>query len=186
MDASRRNVPDPARFALHKLMVSGRRQASFAAKNLFMEALLCATAYIQRNGFALQRQLLQTDCQEIAMIRKILLAAMVAASFGSIATPATAAIVVQVAPPPPRTEATPPPRRGHVWVAGHWEWRNRHHQWVTGTWIRERRGYQYIQPAWAERDGRWYMERGSWRRGDRDGDGVPNRQDRAPDNPNRR
>ena len=32
MDASRRNVPDPARFALHKLMVSGRRQASFAAK----------------------------------------------------------------------------------------------------------------------------------------------------------
>ena len=119
------------------------------------------------------------------MIRKMVLAAMVAASFGNIATPATAAVVVQVAPPPPREEAAPTPRRGHVWVAGHWEWRGHHHQWVRGTWIRERRGYQYIQPTWAERDGRWYMERGSWRRGDRDGDGVPNRQDRAPDNPRR-
>ena len=29
------------------------------------------------------------------------------------------------------------------------------------------------------------MERGGWKRGDRDGDGVPNRQDKAPDNPNR-
>src|ERR1035437_1895278 len=102
------------------------------------------------------------------MIRKIILTAMVAASYGSIATPATAAIVVQIAPPPPRTEAPPPPRRGHVWVGGHWEWKNRHHQWVRGTWIRERRAYQYIQPTWAERDGRWYMERGNWRRGDRD------------------
>ena len=123
------------------------------------------------------------------MIRRIVLAAMVAASLGTIATiatPATAAVVVRVAPPPLRTEAIPPPRRGHLWVAGHWEWKNRHHQWAPGTWIRERRGYRYVQPAWAERDGRWYMERGSWRRGDRDGDGVPNRQDRAPDNPNRR
>jgi hypothetical protein len=119
------------------------------------------------------------------MIRKIVLAAMVAVSFGSIATAATAAVFVQIAPPPPRAEAVPTPRRGHVWVAGHWEWRGHHHKWVRGTWIRERRGYQYTQPTWAERDGRWYMERGGWRRGDRDGDGVPNRQDRAPDNPRR-
>ena len=120
------------------------------------------------------------------MIRKIILAAMVAASFGSIATPATAAVVVQVAPPPPRTEVVPAPRRGYVWVVGHWEWKNRHHQWVKGTWLRERRGYQYNQPTWTQRNGGWYMERGGWKRGDRDGDGVPNRQDRAPDNPNRR
>ena len=119
------------------------------------------------------------------MMRKIILAAMVAASFGSIATSATAAMVVRVAPPPSRAEVTPPPRPGYVWVAGHWEWRNNHHQWVKGSWLRERRGYRYNQPTWVERDGRWTMERGSWRRGDRDGDGVPNRQDRAPDNPNR-
>lgn len=120
------------------------------------------------------------------MIRKIVLAAIVAASFGSIAAPASAAIYVQVAPPAPRVEVIPSPRRGHVWAAGHWEWKKNKHQWVKGTWIRERRGYIYNQPAWTERDGRWQMERGNWRRGDRDGDGVPNRQDRAPDNPNRR
>jgi hypothetical protein len=119
------------------------------------------------------------------MIRKLILATMVAASFGTIATAATAAIIVQVAPPPPREEAIPQPRRGHVWVGGHWGWRNGRHQWVRGTWVRERRGYQYSQPEWVERDGRWHMERGNWRRGDRDGDGVPNRMDRAPNNPNR-
>lgn len=119
------------------------------------------------------------------MIRKILLATFVAASFASIATPASAQIVVRVAPPSPRAEVVPEPRRGYVWVAGHWDWRNRKHQWVKGHWVRERRGYQYSQPAWMERDGRWHMQRGAWRRGDRDGDGVPNRQDRAPNNPNR-
>ena len=100
------------------------------------------------------------------MIGKITVAALLAACLGSIATPATAAVYVDIAPPPLRSEAMPAPRRGHVWVAGHWEWRNRHHQWVAGTWVRERRGYQYVQPSWTERDGRWQMERGSWRRGD--------------------
>lgn len=118
------------------------------------------------------------------MIRKILLAAMLAASFGSIA-PAGAQIIVRIAPPPPRAEVAPPPRRAHVWVPGHWEWKNRRHQWVAGTWVRERRGYVYNQPRWEERDGRWHMQRGNWSRGDRDRDGVPNRQDKAPNNPNR-
>jgi hypothetical protein len=30
------------------------------------------------------------------------------------------------------------------------------------------------------------MEQGRWHRGDRDGDGVPNRMDRAPNDPTRR
>lgn len=119
------------------------------------------------------------------MIKKILVAAMLAASLGSIATSASAQIIVRVAPPQPRAEVAPQPRRGYVWVAGHWEWRNRKHHWVKGTWVRERRGYRYEQPTWVERDGGWAMQRGAWRRGDRDGDGVPNRQDRAPSNPNR-
>ena len=119
------------------------------------------------------------------MIKKIIVAATLAASFGSIATPASADIIVRIAPPQPRVEIAPQPRRGHVWVPGHWDYRNRNHQWVAGTWLRERRGYHYNQPAWTERDGRWHMQRGSWRRGDRDGDGVPNSQDRAPNNPNR-
>ncbi len=119
------------------------------------------------------------------MIKKLVLAAMVSAALGSIAVPAAAATYVRIAPPPPREEMIPAPRRGHVWVAGHWGWKHNRHQWIKGSWLRERRGYQYNQPMWVERDGRWHMERGTWRRGDRDGDGVPNRMDRAPSNPNR-
>lgn len=115
------------------------------------------------------------------MIKKIVLAALVSAALGSIAVPASAAIYVQVAPPEPRTEYVPAPRRGYVWVGGHWGWRNQRHQWIKGSWIRERRGYQYTQPAWVEDNGRWRMQRGAWARGDRDGDGIPNRVDRDRD-----
>jgi hypothetical protein len=120
------------------------------------------------------------------MIKKLLLATLVAGSFGSVTIPASADVmVVRKAPPALRAETVPAPRRGYTWAAGHWEWRNNHHAWVRGTWLRERRGYVYNQPAWSERDGRWEMTRGSWRRGDRDGDGVPNRSDARPNNPNR-
>lgn len=59
--------------------------------------------------------------------------------------------------------------------------------WVKGTWMRARPGYTYHQPKWEQRDGRWYMNRGNWVRGgrDHDGDGVPNRRDSRPNNPNR-
>jgi hypothetical protein len=132
------------------------------------------------------------------MIKKILVAAMLAASLGSIAVPASADIVVRIAPPAARMELVPDPRPGRVWVAGHWGWRNNHHVWVKGTWVRERHGYVYNQPNWTERDGRWHMSQGNWSRGDRDrdgipnasdrdrdGDGVKNRDDRQPDNPRR-
>lgn len=122
------------------------------------------------------------------MIKKLLIASLVAGSFGTFTLPASAAvIVVRQAPPPLRAERVPEPRRGQTWLAGHWEWRNKHHVWVGGTWIRDRRGYHYNAPAWAERNGRWEMTRGAWVRGqrDRDGDGVRNRDDARPNNPNR-
>jgi hypothetical protein len=86
-------------------------------------------------------------------------------------------------PPPPRYEVVPAPRRGMVWVAGHWEWRGHRHVWVNGYWVRTRPGYHYRQPVWVEHGGRWEWRGGGW---DRDGDGVPNRYDRHPDNPYRR
>ncbi|AVS89980.1 hypothetical protein C8238_18470 [Paracidovorax avenae] len=87
------------------------------------------------------------------------------------------------APPPPRYERVPPPRRGMVWEQGHWEWRGRGHVWVPGHWLRARPGYVYRQPGWVQQGSRWEMRRGGW---DRDGDGVPNRYDRRPDDPYRR
>jgi hypothetical protein len=53
---------------------------------------------------------------------------------------------------------------------------------MQGYWVKARPGYAYREPRWVERDGRWEMRRGGW---DRDGDGVPNRHDRRPDNPYR-
>jgi hypothetical protein len=127
--------------------------------------------------------------EEKSMIRKLLLAGVVASALGSIAVPASAQIYVQVAPPAPMHEVVPAPRAGYVWAPGYYDWRNNRHVWVAGHWVAERPGYAYMTPRWVERDGRWYMERRGWtqaRRGgrDNDGDGVPNRFDARPNNPN--
>jgi hypothetical protein len=133
------------------------------------------------------------------MFRKSILAAMVAASLGSIAVPGVAAQYgFRHAPPPPREEVVPAARPGYVYVPGHWDERNHKYYWVKGTFVKERRGYRYEEARWVERNGRWYHVKGNWRRGDRDhdgvpnrvdrdrdGDGVPNRDDRRPDNPRR-
>jgi len=124
------------------------------------------------------------------MFRRTFLAAAAAVSLAAFALPSTAAQVgvsINVAPPAQRYEAVPEPRRGYDWRPGYWNWNraNRHHNWVAGSWARSRHGYHYSQPRWVERDGRWEQHRGAWSRGDRDGDGVPNRLDSRPDNPRR-
>lgn len=122
-------------------------------------------------------------------VRKLLLSGLFVASLigASVPVAATAAsgVYFNVAPPPPRYEAVPAARRGYVWVPGYWNGRGNRHVWQRGHWERSRAGYAYAQPNWIERDNRWQLERGGWRRGDRDRDGVPNRLDRAPNNPNR-
>lgn len=124
------------------------------------------------------------------MMKKLLVAAMIAGSLGSAALPVAAqqrVIIVREAPPEPRSERAPPARRGYVWAPGYWDWRNNHHVWVRGKWVRSRSGYVYNQPVWEQRDNEWHMRRGGWERTrrDRDGDGVPNRYDDRPNNPNR-
>lgn len=119
-------------------------------------------------------------------MKKLLIAALLASSLGSITIPASSAVViVREAPPERRAERVPQARRGYVWVPGHWDWRGNRHVWVKGKYIRNRSGYVYNAPSWEERDGRWHMSRGQWARRDRDGDGVPNRLDSRPNNPNR-
>ena len=104
----------------------------------------------------------------------------------------TEVIVVHKAPPPLRHESIPAARRGHEWVPGYWDWNGRRHVWVSGHWERDRPGYAYQRPEWRRDAKGWYLERGGWRHGervaarrDRDGDGVPNRYDQRPRNPNR-
>ncbi|NDP41378.1 MAG: BcpO-related WXXGXW repeat protein [Aromatoleum sp.] len=122
--------------------------------------------------------------------RKSLLVGLCAASLGGISVPTTASAEVgvyfNIAPPPVRYEAIPAPRRGYVWSSGYWNAKGKRHVWQAGHWERERAGFRLAQPAWTQRDNRWQLERGHWNKWDRDGDGVPNAVDRAPDNPARR
>ena len=128
------------------------------------------------------------------MKRKLLLAALAAASIGFTAIPASAdvGIYLDVAPPAPRYEVVPAPRVGYVWQPGYWQWRDGRHVWARGHWVRERKGYYWHPSRWEQRDGRWAFERGRWDRerwadnryrrgGDRDRDGIPNRLDRDKD-----
>jgi len=128
--------------------------------------------------------------------RKVLFAAMVASTLSAFPLVASAErVVIETAPPPAREEVVPAPRHGYVWAPGYWEWRHGHHVWVKGHWERERHGMYWHPSRWVQRDGKYEFEKGRWDRErfaenatprDRDGDGVPNRLDRAPDNPYRR
>jgi len=124
----------------------------------------------------------------------------VSSTLGAFAPAESAAVSfsIEAAPPPPREEIVPAPRPGFVWAPGYWDWRHGHHVWVRGHYIRERHGMYWHPDRWVERDGRYVLERGRWdrerfaddrlawqNRHDRDGDGVPNRYDRAPNNPYR-
>ncbi|WP_198086445.1 YXWGXW repeat-containing protein [Variovorax sp. E3] len=123
-------------------------------------------------------------------MKKIALAFSIGAasllSVGALTVPTAAqaqpAVTIQVAPPAPRFERVPPPRRGYVWAPGHYEWRGGRHVWMGGYWVRARPGYAYRPPEWRQDGGRWQYNAGRW---DRDGDGVPNRYDRRPNNPYR-
>jgi hypothetical protein len=122
------------------------------------------------------------------MFKKLLLATVIAGSFGAVTVPASAATVIVQAPPAPRVEVVPAARRGYVWAPGHWNWQGHRHVWVRGSWVRERPGQRYEAATWVQRDGRWYQNPARWTRGmrDRDGDGVPNRFDSRPNDPTRR
>lgn len=121
-------------------------------------------------------------------MKKLILGSLVAATLGAAALPAAAhsyvGFYVNVPPPAPRYEVIPAPRYGWAWVPGYWEWRGHRHVWIGGHWVRERPGYVYAPARWVERDGRWYYARPGWSRyRDSDGDGVPDRYDRAPYDP---
>jgi hypothetical protein len=131
---------------------------------------------------------IQTADPEVAiMLRKSLLVALLAASLGSISLPAAARTEVDVmlnfGPPPLRYEVVPAPRPGYVWAAGYWDVRGHKHIWRAGHWQYARPGHYWQESRWLQRPDGWVLERGRWSR-DSDRDGVPDRRDRYPYNPN--
>jgi hypothetical protein len=123
-------------------------------------------------------------------MRKLIVGSLIAAALGTASIPAAARtevdFFVNVPPPALRYEPVPAPRAGWVWVPGFWDWRQGRHFWVRGHYVRHRPGYYYEPARWVDEGGRYSYHRPGWRPGDRDGDGVPNRYDRYPDNPYRR
>ncbi len=116
--------------------------------------------------------------------KKLLLAA-VATTLAGFALPSFADEYYDVAPPHRRAEKMEH-RQGHVWVPGVYEWRNGKHEWVAGHLVAEKRGYRYAPDRWVMHDNnKWTYQRGGWNQ-DSDGDGVPDRLDNHPNNPNRK
>jgi len=135
-------------------------------------------------------------------MKKTILATLAAASLlGLGATAANAQVRITVGPPAPLVETVPAARPGYVWAGGHYEWRHGQYVWVGGHWVGERRGHEWRDARWVQRgNGEWVMVGGNWERRldydhdrgrhygyrrDSDGDGVPDRFDRRPLNPNR-
>ena len=120
-------------------------------------------------------------------IRKLIAGSLMAVSLGGLALSAEARsgvdFYVNFAPPPVHYEPVPAPRVGWVWVPGSWDWRVARYHWIAGHWVRARPGYAYYAPRYYPVGGRYYYDRGGWRRHDADRDGVPNRYDRYPHNP---
>ncbi len=112
--------------------------------------------------------------------------------------PATT-VLVQPAPPAPIAEVIPAPREGYAWAPGHYEWRNGQYVWIAGEWMLARPGFAWRAGHWEQAiDGSWQFVAGNWVRtddyaytarggafGDRDGDGIINRDDRYPRDPSR-
>lgn len=122
------------------------------------------------------------------LLGKMVLPALIAAgTLGAalLPTPSTAShpTYTHVAPPPAKHSYAPAPRVGHTWVPGYWDHRGHRYQWVEGYWQPHRVGYVYRPHHWAPHNNGWVLHRARW---DRDGDGVPNRFDRYPNNPHRR
>jgi hypothetical protein len=120
--------------------------------------------------------------------RKVLVSALLSVgTLAAVVTPLTSVaqidVFVNTAPPAVRYEAVPAPRDGYVWSNGYWNYNGTQHVWTPGDWQASRPGYTYSQPRWVESDGRYRYQASRW---DRDGDGVPNRSDRAPNDPSRR
>jgi len=114
---------------------------------------------------------------------KFLLGALIV-SASAFALPSFADVYIDLAPPRPRVERYEP-RAGYAWIPGNWQWKNGRHDWVAGHYVADRKGYRYEGDRWVQNDkNKWGYQHGGWSY-DRDGDGTPDRTDRAPNNPNR-
>ncbi|HLP25419.1 MAG TPA: hypothetical protein VK477_07065 [Acidobacteriota bacterium] len=64
---------------------------------------------------------------------------------------------------PPRPPAPPAPTPQHLWIAGHWTWRDHEYEWREGNWaVPPRAGATWVPPRWAQRGGVYRFYVGHW------------------------
>jgi hypothetical protein len=74
-------------------------------------------------------------------------------------------VYVSREPPVERVEVvTTRPGPAHVWIAGHWAWRDPEYVWIAGRWEEPRAGFhEWVRGHW-DRDRRgWFWVEGHWR-----------------------
>jgi hypothetical protein len=74
-------------------------------------------------------------------------------------------VYARFAPPAERIEVVSvAPSSEHVWVAGHWAWRNNNYEWEPGRWVRAESGHREWIAGHYEQDSRgWFYVEGRWR-----------------------
>jgi WXXGXW repeat (2 copies) len=64
-------------------------------------------------------------------------------------------------PPPPQAESYGT-NKGHVWIAGRWEWKKGKWAWTAGRWEQERPKQVWHPGKWERRGNRWLWVEGRW------------------------
>ena len=80
------------------------------------------------------------------------------------AAPQQEVVSVQEAPPPPVQEViSDQPSPLHVWIGGHWIWKDSAYLWLGGHWeLPPQPGVAYAVPHWEFHHGRYHFVEGGW------------------------
>jgi WXXGXW repeat (2 copies) len=97
-------------------------------------------------------------------LKKIALAALLAACT-LIPAASNAQIVVKIGPPVAVVEHPgPPPAAGFVWIAGYHRWDGARYVWVPGRYEQPPRPHAvWVPHHWVQRHGGWVLVEGHWR-----------------------
>lgn len=99
-------------------------------------------------------------------MKKLLMAALLAAMLIPATGFAEVGVVVRVRPPAPVVERPGPiPRRGFVWIGGYQRWNGARYVWVPGRWVRPpHRHARWVPAHWRHVRHGWVFVEGHWRR----------------------
>ena len=98
---------------------------------------------------------------------RVLLLVAVAGSSACVANPRPRVGIVYVSRQPPveRVEVIAVrPGAAHVWIGGHWTWRDPEFVWISGRWEMPGAGFrEWVPGHWARDRFGWYFIDGHWR-----------------------